>query len=407
MLSTPNQKDRKVLLVSSNGGGLGHLSRQVAIALTGAKEQTLKARILTMSKGAALARNLGPEVDYFPTRSVNGMSLSEWEFSLADAIVGLVKQHDIEVVHFDGVYVYGGIILAANQLPNVSFAWTRRGMWKLRSKSRGLLVSRMFDLIIQPGDHAQASDVGPTAARTDATNVPPITLLEAVPMLSRQDAVEQIGLSPEKKTVLVAIGSGALGDTDEIKNAVHEAIEQSVGWQAVTTTSPIASGTGHSPKGVHQLPSSYPIVPFLNAIDAAVVAAGYNAPHEMVDAGIPSLLIPNSATLMDDQLARSVGFSSRGIAVSAAAENTTQIVEQLHVLLSDAGNAAIKSNIERMMPIEKRGGASVAANLLSKLSPDKTRRKYRRFWAFTIVVRLKALAILDQIRHDKPAAVKH
>jgi hypothetical protein len=265
----------------------------------------------------------------------------------------------------------------------------------------------MFDLIIQPGDHAQKHDVGPTAARIDAINVPPITLLEAVPMLPRQDAVEQIGLNPEKKTVLVAIGSGALGDTDEIKSAVHEVIEQSAGWQAVTTTSPIASGTGHSPKGVYQLPSAYPIVPFLNAIDAAVVAAGYNAPHEMVDAGIPSLLIPNYATLMDDQLARSVGFSSRGIAVSAAAENTAQIVEQLRVLLSVAGNAAIRSNIERMMPTDKRGGASVAANLLAKLSPEKTRRKYRRFWAFTIAVRLKALAILDQIRRVKSAAVKH
>jgi UDP-N-acetylglucosamine:LPS N-acetylglucosamine transferase len=406
MVSEHHARARKVLLVSSNGGGLGHLSRQVAIALAGAKNKNLDARILTMSKGADLARNLGPEVEYFPTRTVNGMSVSEWEFSLANTIVRLVRQHDLEVVHFDGVYVYGGIILAADRLPNVSFAWTRRGMWKARSKSRGLLVSRMFDLIIQPGDHAQTSDVGPTAARTDATNVPPFTLLEAIPVLSREDAVAQIGLNPEKKTMLVAIGSGALGDTDAIKHAVYESIEQSDGWQAVTTTSPIASGAGNSRTGVHQLPISYPIVPYLNAIDAAVVAAGYNAPHEMVDAGIPSLLIPNHATLMDDQLARSVCFASRGIAVMAASEKTAEIVDQLQVLMSDAGNAGIKDKIERMAPAEKHGGASAAAHLLSKLLPEKKRRNYRRFWATIIVMRLTALSVLDRIRRVSQVPTK-
>jgi predicted glycosyltransferase len=372
---------RKTLLISSNGGGLGHLSRQVAIASAGTAAGILSPLILTMSKGSDAVRQMGLNVEYMPSRREKEMSFSNWHRFLSSTIVETAKRNNIEVIHFDGVSIYPGLVLASMKLPNVPFAWTRRGLWKEGSSTRDLAAAKIFDLIVEPSEVAGSIDHGPTSKRTDALKVPPITLRDAIPCLSRVEAARAIGLDPNRKTILVAIGSGAIGDNRSLSSIVHEAIEKNGDWQIVVATSPIANDHSYHAGNVYRFPSPYPITQFLNVFDAAVIAAGYNAPHEMISARIPSLVIPNLDTVVDDQMARAVGLAARQLTMMVAPDNASEVFTQVQTLLQDDTRARLKKNIDRLDPQEIQGGAMDVVKLLSRLNVRDSSRIYRRLWS--------------------------
>jgi len=393
-----DHQPRKTLLISSNGGGLGHLSRQVAIALAGSTAEILSPLILTMSKGSDAVRQMGLDVEYVPSRREKDMSFSNWHRFLSSTIVEAVQRNNIEVVHFDGVSIYPGVVLASMELPDIPFAWTRRGMWKKNSSTRALVAAKIFDLVVEPGELAISADHGPTSRRTDAIRVSPITLTDVVPRLIREEAAQAIGLDPNRKSVLVAIGSGALGDNRSVSAVVCQTVEQIGGWQIVVATSPIATEQSYRAQSVYHLPTAYPMTQFLNVFDAAVVAAGYNAPHEMISAHIPSLLLPNLDTVCDDQTARAVGMSERQLAIMISPGDESELVKQVQTLLRHDTRARLRRNIEGLNPQESHGGALDVATLLSTLKVQDSHRIHRRFWGSLARVLLSAASKSEPLR---------
>ena len=387
MQSESTTQPRKALLISSNGGGLGHLSRQVAIASAGTTAEILSPQILTLSKGSDAVREMGLQVEYVPSRSEKGASYSEWHRSFASLIVERVRTEGIEVVHFDGVSIYPGLVLASRQLLDIPFSWTRRGLWKKGSSTRDLVAAGIFDLIVEPGEAAGSIDQGPTSKRKDALRVSPITLRDAMPWLPRAEASQMIGLDPHRKTILVAIGSGAVGDNRSLSSIVCQTIAEHGEWQIVVATSPIANDRTYKAKNMFSFPRPYPISQFLGVFDAAVIAAGYNAPHEMIVAGIPSLLIPNLETTVDDQLARAVGLSTRQLALMATPDDEVAVVKQVQALLRDDVRENLRERLGQLDSAEAQGGALSVAKRLSTLKVRDSGQIPRRFWgAYTKIL---------------------
>lgn len=388
---------RKTLLISSNGGGLGHLSRQVAISSAGAAAGLINPIVLTMSKGSSAVQAMGLNAEYIPSRLEQNMSFADWHTHLASLIVERVRHYNVEVVHFDGVSIYAGLVIAAGRLPEVPFSWTRRGMWKEFSTARDVAPSAIFDLIIEPADLAQVVEVVEATKGMGVTKVAPITLVDVIPQLSRQEAARAIGLDPNRKTVLVAIGSGALGDNRKMTIAVRETIAGVPDWQMVFTNSPIATERSFRSENEFVLPSSYPITQFLSAFDAAIIAAGYNAPHEMIGARIPSLMIPNIDTVVDDQMARAVGLAERQLAIMATPGDFTGLVQQVQKLLRDDTIETLKRNIDLLGSQEKHGGALEVASLLASLNVNRARRLHRLFWSSFMRARLRIISLSESI----------
>jgi UDP:flavonoid glycosyltransferase YjiC (YdhE family) len=116
-------------------------------------------------------------------------------------------------------------------------------------------------------------------------------------------------------------------------------------------------------EGAVVLQGRYPALDFLPAFDAAVTAAGYNAVHELLYAGIPSVFIPFER-MVDDQekRAREIAEAGAGLACTPLTrEGLTRAVRELmNPSTRERLRAAARKHVER-------NGAEPAARALLEL----------------------------------------
>jgi predicted glycosyltransferase len=366
-----------VLLVTSNGTGMGHLTRQSAVAR--ALDGRADVVVLSLSSGLPVIAAQGVRSEYLPSYQRPWMPRQDWNVYLADRLVALAQEVRADVVVFDGVAPYRGLVLARRRLPSTAFVWFRRGLWRPGRNTAALRAEPFFDLVIEPGDFAAPADAGATSTRP-ALRIPPVSLLDVLEPLPRQDAAHELGLDPDRRTALVTLGSGALGDSDDAGEAATAVLAQA-GWQIATTKGALATSASTA-DGVVLLTGVYPLAAYVMAFDLVVTAAGYNAVHEFVTAGIPTVLVPNDETATDDQVARARRLDADGVAVWAdPVEGTAGVAAAVRRALEGsaslaAGAAALSESLN--------GGAQAAADALVELAttyqgdhPDLARRSSR------------------------------
>src|SRR4029450_1623060 len=182
---------------------MGHLARQVAIAL--ALDGRAEPIFFSMSLAMPAVLDLGMRGEYCPSYHREVMPRPLWDRYLADRIRALVAETGAHVFVFDGVAPYRGLLRARTALPDVAFVWVRRPLWRPGAQARSLNARRFFDLVIEPGDLAVAADRGQTARLTGALRISPVTLIEHVERLPREEAAKQLGLDPSRLTALAAL----------------------------------------------------------------------------------------------------------------------------------------------------------------------------------------------------------
>lgn len=315
----------RVLLVTTNGTGMGHLARMSAVAL--ADRAVNDSTILTFSVAAGLTHSSPVPVEYCPSRERGWHSLWHWDSYMEARLCALVNETKAQVVVFDGVMPYDGLIRASARNPHVRFVWCRRGMWRPGANRRALRRSRYFDLILEPADIAGDMDAGATATRTDARRIGPISLLSEVPALSRENARAELGLPETGRLVYFAAGS-IRGNAGSALDALTQLCADR-DWTIVTTAAHPQPRQGFRVETARR----FPLVGHLAAFDAAVCAAGYNAVHEVVAAGIPTVLLPDPSVPTDDQRLRAMTAASHGYALFADAADDAAVHSALAQLL--------------------------------------------------------------------------
>jgi hypothetical protein len=294
----------RVLYISSNGAGVGHLMRLMSIARRTPDE--VEPIFLTLSQAAQVVHDEGYLVEYLPSRGYTGAPSVPWHEQLRARLVELIDRYDVDALVFDGTMPYWGVFDAADDRPGVRLVWSRRAMWK-KDVSNAVIehFSDRFDLIIEPGEFAADLDRGATRdRRAEATVVEPITFLGLDELLDRDAARAELGLDPDRPAALVHLGAGNINDTSSQLGMVVDRLAQEADLQVCVTRSIIAAKGDGLPSNVRSI-SVYPLARYLPAFDLAFAASGYNSYHELVLAGVPTAYLPNLETATDDQGARS------------------------------------------------------------------------------------------------------
>lgn len=196
-----------VLLISTNGIGMGHLTRTLAVARR--LDAPIKPIIVTMSQGAAVAEDFGFHVEFIPYHNYLGADKHVWNFALRDELIALIDAHRARVVLFDGNSPFQGLLDAVAARPQVWSIWCRRGMWRPNAGLEFVSRETAFDAVIKPRDLAGAFDTGPTAGDSAIKReVDPIRLLDLQELLPKDMARDALGLDPDAVTILVQLGVG-------------------------------------------------------------------------------------------------------------------------------------------------------------------------------------------------------
>lgn len=353
-----------IILATSNGIGMGHLTRASAIAAE--LKSYANPVIISMASGVVeVPKIAGVKFEYVPGRDRKWMGRFEWDRYLRDRIVSLIDETNAKIVSFDGVVPYPGIIGIKSVRPDVKLVWVRRGFWQ-KTPQRYLLnlQSKMMDLIITPGDFGQSYDKGPTSTRNDSVLVNPISIYQKKTTFDRSSARELLGLDKDRPAVLVQLG---IGEAD-LNAKMTAALSGLTAWpnlQVVLTKEPVtATGENLAPAGLDiKIIRHFPLANVLHAFDAAICAAGYNSVHEELAAKIPTLFIPNIRGT-DNQAARADWAADNQMALTVDQANLLDIKNGVLKLTQASIRENLSSNCAKLPEVT---GAEDVANIFKEL----------------------------------------
>ena len=377
----------RVLFATSNGTGLGHLNRAMAIArrLPAAAE----VKLFTLSQAAPVVRGAGFDVGYLSSyrRQASGTDRA-WNLRLRDVFAEVVADYAPDVVVFDGVHPYRAVTHVLSRRGAPPSVWCRRPMWRAGSSRAPLQRQGAFDAVLEPGELASRSDRGPTTQfRAGAVRVPPIVFLDREELLGRAEAAAELGLDPDRRTALVTLGQGGLLDAAVARTL--EALAAQPDVQVAALQSSLAPGM-QVPDGVVHLRSTFPMSRYFNAFDLAVSAAGYNGFHELIAFGVPTLFVPMERNT-DDQFARARWAAAEGVALAANGAGDRELGERVEELCDPGRAAALAAGCERAF---SENGAWAAAGIVTGVAAGSSAApSVRRRGPFNRWLRLSSHAI--------------
>lgn len=322
-----------VLLCTANGVGLGHLSRMMAVGR--ALEDDTEVVIFTLSQAAAIPVAQGFHTEFLRSSEYGHVDGGEWNDFYAARLRHLIDVYRPSTIVFDGPHPYSGLCRVIVEHPERHWVWCRRGMWKAGVGHAAIERSRLFSLIIEPGEYAADHDEGLTAARrTEALGVGPVTFGSKDTVIDRSEARAELGLEPDRPAALVQLGAGQINDVASLSGRVLDALRHH-DIQIAVAESVLVRDPVDLPADVVRV-RRYPLAWYTDAFDLSFMASGYNSFHEALALELPTLFIPNTHTKMDDQVARARWATEAGVGLHWS-ESGSDPLEAAVEQLADAG----------------------------------------------------------------------
>jgi Glycosyltransferase family 28 C-terminal domain len=346
-----------LLLISSNGSGMGHLTRLMAYARRA--EPDMAPHFLSLSQAVGVVAQYGFSFEYLPSAGATGLAPRRWNPLFTERVSDAVRRLRPAVVVFDGTRPYDGIPEVRELYPEARWVWSRRGMWRPGTKAEHLVRTAWFDDVLTPGEFAEAYDRGATS-NAGGVEVGAVTLLDTEELEDRDTARRVLGLPLDKRLALVALASDDINYTSQETAAVLEALRRLDVGICVTQTE-IARSV--RTRGDVHVVREFPLSRLFRAFDLAVSAAGYNSFHELLRFGIPTLFIPKQTTALDDQHARSRFAADRGLAHMLERVGVDASTPLLCDLL-ERGEAMVA----KVSSVDRGNGATAAAAHLRQLA---------------------------------------
>lgn len=352
--------DKKISVVITGGGTGGHIFPAVAVAQK-LKQDSEVEKISYIGCGKNMEKNIAiaENIDFYSINisgmpRVKSLKLIMWFFQLFFAIIqaGLhLKKLKPDVVFGTGGYVSGPVLLAAKVL-NIPFVIhdpdAHPGIVNKFLSKWAVTVSVAFE---QAKSHLKSKNI--------ILNGNPIR--ENFLCINKYDALSELGLSSDKKTVLIMGGSQG---ASSINNAFLEASVNLInkGFQIIHQT-----GSKNFDEYVIKLKQKYPemlnnnsylVMPFfnnmeviLNASDIAISRAGSLSISELNLCGLPSILVPYPYAAADHQRYNARAMEEAGASIFLEDSDCTQakFVELISEILDNPQKLEQMKNINKAL----------------------------------------------------------
>lgn len=369
--STAEQESAQptILFLPSNGVGLGHLSRLMAIAKRCPSD--IRVVFATMVPAVHIVEEAGWICEYINAPSKTNDTYEHWNAYLRRELAGLIRFYSPQVIVYDGNAMPEGLIKVLRAQTGIGLVWVRNGMWgnwAQRSALHYMSEQKHCDLVIEAGDLASAKDDGVTATHWNRVPqpgafefVPPITLVKPEEALSRKQARKRLGIR-KKRAVLITLGAGTLVEKYDTLDVIIGQIRRLKDVDIVVARHPLSEWGGNIWPNVLTV-QVFPLSAYLLAFDAAVAEAGYNTFHDLMNFGIPTIFIPHEHEMSDRQQERSEWAQEHGLALSISARNPDKLDRHVQDMI-DCGIRRKPDDTGTRLP----GGAERAANLVDELA---------------------------------------
>lgn len=351
----------RILFFNINGSGMGHLSRCLAYA----RRMRGRARPVFFSLASAIEiiHEMGFEADYFVSEFWSRSHINAWNRELAIRVGLMLEEVRPAAAVFDGTWPFHGFMHACDKNRVPLRIWSNRGLHKEGFEPVPVKESA-FDLVIQPGEVGSDFTIERAERPGRKVTTPPVTLLKRDELLGRDEARHSLGLKRDGRYALFSLGPGNLKD---VSNIGHGLLEEMRGqdFTVVWARAPISVRDLPLPDDVPTI-SVYPIIRYMRAFDVFVSAAGYNACCEIVQSGLPSLLVPNMQ-VADDQLRRTQLVSAHAPVVVSPCETAAERRDAVSRLLE------LGDSWERQPTIDLDGAERAADEILTLVTQKAAR----------------------------------
>ncbi len=345
-----------------NGLGVGHVTRLLSIARAlRAQSPGCEVLFLTSSEASHVITREGFAAVKVPSKTMREqVQLSRTRY------LRLVQS-----VTWAALSAFDADVLVVDTYPAGSFEelipvlrWRQKNAFVFREQraeaaSAPLMQATLplYDLVLVP--HADARAVGDVPEPSKLRAVGPILLREREELPSRAVARQRLGI-PEGATALyLSFGGG--GDPD-----LARSLEQATA--ALETIPNLTLRVGSGPLGRasvrHPLGDVYPALDVLKAFDVGVCGAGYNSVHESLWAGLPTVFVPFSRVL-DDQETRAAAVERAGAGRCVRSLDESVLVPAVKSLLLPGVGDAARAQMQKLVPTN---GAGAAAKALVELA---------------------------------------
>lgn len=356
----------RVCFVTSNGAGMGHLTRLLAVARR--LDPGIDVSFVSMSQACGVVADYGYGFEYVPSKGDLLVDGPSWNQYFNKRFMESLNRLKPDVVVFDGTWPYQGIAQAVDTY-DAKFVWMRRGMWRAETVDTSLVRNTGFDTVIEPGDLAASYDAGPTKRAKDAHLVAPIIVLDPEEIQDRGQAREALSIGAGEKAMLLTLGAGNINKIDDDVKDVLSAVRSLPDDWRIFMTSPLIAESRDVSEGVENI-SIYPLASYAKAFDFVVSATGYNSFHEWIAYKIPALWIANANTITDDQVGRARFAHEAGLGFAAGPGGSTSIADAVHLL----GQTEVRTKVRAaMQDIAFQNGAGEAARHISHMAALRCR----------------------------------
>lgn len=359
----------KVLFYTDNGHGLGHVTRLMAYAKRlGSEVQPI---FLTMSEAYHLVHEQGFPVEYFPSSKKMQFAAKQkpaWEQILDTRMRLMLDRVKPSVVVVDHVNPPEVIRQIRRDYPDVTFVWSRRGLWRQQRKPAGLRMADAFDYVLEPMDLAAAIDMGFTTRQWEGTlYVPPITLIQRDELLPRAAARQELGLPDDGTAILLNLSADTTEQLVDLMARIQVLLRtRASSDEKLTIFAPRHALHASALEGVGDIVMKpvYPIAKYANAFDAAISTSGYNSYHELVHLAVPTVFVARATETLDDQNRRASFASIAGFGASAKTVDGLEFENAISSIMNPRVRDRMRAAAVEAFP---RNGAIDAAKIIERL----------------------------------------